>query len=214
MTAEEKRSLLNMTELWAKKTMENSSTEGSTHIRNDLRSLQLEWDTLMTSISSRRASLESVMLRWSDLDKDIAQVQRWMLDVKRHLLNTEPKSDLSEKTAHLQRTKVTYFPKFTFRYAMSLLDMEQLCKQCGMFLTFSNDIVLYFQGIFQKFSSQELVIAQLRGKAMNLMSTDSTHSVSAQASKNICEEYDQLKQKLEVFKILCNERLKMCAYLV
>lgn len=109
ITAEEKRSLLNMTELWAKKTMENSSIEGSTHICNDLRSLQLEWDTLMTSISNRRASLESVMLRWSDLDKDVAQVQRWMLDVKRHLLNTEPKSDLSEKTAHLQRTKVTTF---------------------------------------------------------------------------------------------------------
>lgn len=84
---------------------------------------------------------------------------------------------------------------------MSSLDMEQLCKHYGIFLAFSNDIVLYFQGIFQKFSSQELVIGQLRDKAMNLMSTDSTHSVSAQASKNICEEYDQLKQKLEVLKI-------------
>lgn len=161
MTVEEKRSLLNMAELWTKKTMENSSIEGSTHIRNELRSLQLEWDALMTSLSNRRASLESVMLRWSDLDKDVDMVQRWMLDVRRHLLNTEPKSDLSEKMAHLQRTKVTTFQNSLLSMLLSLLDINQYIHQSMIWFNcvnrmeyFKNFLMILcriFRGYFRNF---------------------------------------------------------------
>lgn len=106
VTVEEKRGLLSTAELWGKKTAENSSPDGCAQIRKDLEALQKEWDILLTTLSDRKAVLESQMLKLGDLDKSIDQVQRWIQDMKRHLADVEPKSDLTEKKSKLQKTKV------------------------------------------------------------------------------------------------------------
>ncbi len=106
VTVEENRGILSTAELWGKKTSENSSPNGCARIRSDLESLQKEWDSLLTSLSDRKGVLESQVLKWGDLDKSIDQVKHWIQDMKRHLADVEPKSDLAEKRSKLQKTKV------------------------------------------------------------------------------------------------------------
>jgi|SRR6218665_497049 len=106
VTVEENRGILSTAELWGKKTSENSSPNGCAQIRSDLESLQKEWDSLLTSLSDRKGVLESQVLKWGDLDKSIDQVKHWIQDMKRHLADVEPKSDLAEKRSKLQKTKV------------------------------------------------------------------------------------------------------------
>ena len=50
--------------------------------------------------------LESCLLQWSDYSASHDQVLRWLKDMEKRLRDTQPKADLSEKKAELQRVKV------------------------------------------------------------------------------------------------------------
>lgn len=51
--------------------------------------------------------LESRLLQWSDYDASYEQILKWLKVMEKHLRNTQPKSDMSEKKAELQRVKVS-----------------------------------------------------------------------------------------------------------
>ena len=99
---------MNTVNLWAAKTFESSSSEGSSHIRQELKSLQSEMDNLMLSVSNARAALDAAMLRWTDFNKSIEQMHRWLKEREDQSNDDELKADLTEKRAALQKTKVIF----------------------------------------------------------------------------------------------------------
>ena len=56
--------------------------------------------------------LESCLVRWSSFDDSQEQIQRWLKETERRLKEAQPKSDLSEKRALLQKMKVCLFVSF------------------------------------------------------------------------------------------------------
>jgi nesprin-1 len=103
---EEGQSLMHATQTWGDKTANTSSAEGRDLITQELQALQRDWDNFVSGISNTRITLESCLLQWSDFDNSSEQIQRWLKDMERRLKDNEPKTDLGEKKAKLQRIKV------------------------------------------------------------------------------------------------------------
>lgn len=107
MLKEEGQSLLHAAHTWGDKTLTSTSPTGREIIRKDLASLQSDWDTFLSNISASRSTLESCLLRWTDYSDTNDQILKWIKDTERRLKDSrEPKSDLSEKKAQLQKVKV------------------------------------------------------------------------------------------------------------
>ena len=109
MLKEEGQSLIHIANMWGEKTMADTSAEGRDLIQHQLHDLQHDWDTFVSSVSDARAALESCLVRWSSFDDSQEQIQRWLKETERRLKEAQPKSDLSEKRALLQKMKVCLF---------------------------------------------------------------------------------------------------------
>ena len=57
-------------------------------------------------MTDTKVMLESCLLQWSDYSASNEQVIKWLKDMEKRLRDTQPKADLSEKKAELQRVKV------------------------------------------------------------------------------------------------------------
>ena len=75
-------------------------------IQAQLTGLQNDWDKFLASLSEAKASLDSCLLKWADLDQSLDRIQSWLRDMESQLKDTEPRVDLAEKKALLQKTKV------------------------------------------------------------------------------------------------------------
>ena len=103
---EEGQSLIHIANMWGEKTMADTSPEGRDLIQHQLQDLQRDWDAFVSSVSDTRATLESCLVRWSSFDDSQEQIQRWLQETERRLKEAQPKSDLTEKKALLQKMKV------------------------------------------------------------------------------------------------------------
>lgn len=92
--------------MWGEKTMGGSSAQGRETIHAELQALQRDWDAFLTKIAETRAALEACLLQWSDFADTSDTMNRWLKDTERRLKDVEPKADLGEKKAQLQRIKV------------------------------------------------------------------------------------------------------------
>jgi len=105
LSAEQSQSHLISTDLWAKKTYENTSPAGCNVIQTEMNALQQSWDEYLTSLSEAKARNESCLLKWADLDKKLEQVQGWLNDKEGQVWESELRPDLAAKKALLQKTK-------------------------------------------------------------------------------------------------------------
>lgn len=103
---DEGQTLLHSANTWGEKTLVTTSVEGRSDIQRQLQVLQEGWDSLMSGTSDVRVALESQLLQWSQFDDNFQQIQRWLKDMERKTGDAEPKADLGEKRAQLQKTKV------------------------------------------------------------------------------------------------------------
>ncbi|CAG5128719.1 unnamed protein product, partial [Candidula unifasciata] len=93
---------------WGEKTMTNTSVQGREVIRTELDQLQAEWDLMISQAIDSKVMLESSLLQWSDYDASYEQILGWLKVVEKQIRDTQPKFDLSEKKAELQRVKIIY----------------------------------------------------------------------------------------------------------
>ena len=107
LAKDEGQTLIHSTQTWGDKVMANTSLEGRDLIRQELQALQREWDVFVSSISDTRIALETCLLQWSDYDGSYEQIHKWLKDMEKKLTDIEPRSDLGEKKAQLQKVKVT-----------------------------------------------------------------------------------------------------------
>jgi hypothetical protein len=105
---EEGQSLIHAVNTWGEKTMGGSSAKGREAIYRELQLLQTDWEAFLASITETRASLEACLLQWSDFADTTETLNRWLKDTDRRLKDSEPKADLGEKKAQLQRIKVRW----------------------------------------------------------------------------------------------------------
>ena len=103
---EEGQLLIHTAQSWGEKTMNNTSVDGREMIRQELQQLQQEWDTLIGEVTDTKVMLESCLLQWTDFNDSYEQIQKRLREMEKRLRGTDPKVDLSEKKAELQRIKV------------------------------------------------------------------------------------------------------------
>ena len=64
-------------------------------------------ETVAQLIASRKTELESGLVLWAEVERGVSDVTAWMKDVERRLeLDSDAKSDLSEKKLRQHRVKV------------------------------------------------------------------------------------------------------------
>ncbi|RUS81756.1 hypothetical protein EGW08_010510, partial [Elysia chlorotica] len=119
---EEGQILLHAAITWGEKTQASTSVEGREVIREELQKLQADWDLMLSQVTDTKVMLESCLLQWSDYSASHDQVLRWLKDMEKRLRDTQPKADLSEKKAELQRVKGLY---------QDIVSYEQMVESVG-----------------------------------------------------------------------------------
>ena len=107
MVKEEGQTLVHAATTWGDKTLSFTSSAGRDAIQRELAALQAEWDAFVAAISDTRMALESRLLQWSQFDDSFDMIDRWLKDMERRITDADPKADLSEKKAQLQKLKVS-----------------------------------------------------------------------------------------------------------
>ncbi len=77
-------------------------------MQGQVRELQARWERLLAQLADTRALIEGGVAQWQEARDNCEQVMRWLKDTERRLANAEPRSDLAEKRALLQKVKVLY----------------------------------------------------------------------------------------------------------
>ncbi|XP_041353316.1 nesprin-1-like isoform X4 [Gigantopelta aegis] len=87
----------------------STASEGRDAIRQDLRNLREQWESLCDEVALTQRKLESTMMEWAAYDENFEQFQKWLLDVEVKLKeDAELKTTLPDKKAQLQNHKVLH----------------------------------------------------------------------------------------------------------
>jgi len=94
-------------ELWAKKATVRCSEEAANEVLNEVKQMQLEWDSVQAAVADKKARLESRRMQLADCDDTVKRELAWMQDVEQYFASAnELCANLAEKKCRLQRTKV------------------------------------------------------------------------------------------------------------
>ncbi|KAH9507324.1 hypothetical protein Btru_056910, partial [Bulinus truncatus] len=87
----------------------STSSQGRDIIRQEIRNLKDEWETLRDEISDIQRKLDLSLNQWSSYDENFEIFQKWLLDMEVKLKeDAEQKATLPEKKAQLQNHKVRH----------------------------------------------------------------------------------------------------------
>lgn len=98
--------LIHSANTWSEKTLTNTSPSGKELIRDEIQQLQRSWEGLMSDMTGTKVTLEACLMKWSDYDGSLRQIQKWMKEMERKVRETDSQGDLGEKKASLFRLKV------------------------------------------------------------------------------------------------------------
>lgn len=86
----------------------NTAADGREVIRQELRALKLEWESLFDDLSAAQRKLEVALVQWTSFDDSYGQVEHWLCDMESQLEGQTPlRSTLEEKKSLLQSYKVS-----------------------------------------------------------------------------------------------------------
>lgn len=92
--------------MWANKCMSGWLPDRRQAVQGQVRELQARWERLLAQLADTRAIVEGGVAQWQEARDSCEQVMRWLKDMERRLADAEPRSDLAEKRALLQKVKV------------------------------------------------------------------------------------------------------------
>ncbi len=79
---------------------------------------QARWERLLAQLGVTRAQVEAAVAQWQDARDNCEQVLRWLRDAERRMVDADPRGELAEKRALLQKAKVCcYRSDLTLTYA-------------------------------------------------------------------------------------------------
>lgn len=106
ITKDEGQGLLQAATMWANKCMSGWLPDRRQAVQGQVRELQARWERLLAQLADTRAIVEGGVAQWQEARDSCEQVMRWLKDMERRLADAEPRSDLAEKRALLQKVKV------------------------------------------------------------------------------------------------------------
>lgn len=87
----------------------STAPEGREDIRQELRNLKTNWDSLYDELSSVQRRLEVSLVQWTSFDESYNQVENWLREMETLLEGQVPlRSTLEEKKTQLQTFKVCF----------------------------------------------------------------------------------------------------------
>jgi len=85
----------------------NTSADGREAIRQQLRNLKLDWDTLYDDVLNSQRHLEVNLVQWTSFEESYEQLENWLKNIETQLAGDLPlHSLLEEKKGQLQTYKV------------------------------------------------------------------------------------------------------------
>ena len=87
----------------------HTSIDGKDLIRQQLKELRSQWDTLMEEIQSNSSKIDTCLQQFSDFTNSQEQLTKWLKDIEKHMQqHTELKASLQEKKAQLQNHTIVH----------------------------------------------------------------------------------------------------------
>ena len=91
----------------------NTAAEGRETIRQELRSLKQEWETLYDEVITCQRKMEQVSVQWMSYDETYEQVENWLHTMETHYRgDVVLKATLDEKKAQLHIYRVSWYELF------------------------------------------------------------------------------------------------------
>ncbi len=75
-------------------------------MQQEVRELQARWERLLGQLADTRSLVEAAVAQLQDARDNCEHVRRWLGDAERRMADAEPRGDLAEKRALLQKAKV------------------------------------------------------------------------------------------------------------
>lgn len=88
----------------------NTSPEGRETIRQQLRAVRQEWDSLFSDVLGTQRQVEAQLFHWTSFSESTGQLDQWLTSMEAQLAHHLPAAgSLEEKKAQLQSCKVKLF---------------------------------------------------------------------------------------------------------
>ena len=87
----------------------NTNVAGRDNMRQEMQTLQAEYDALSGDLNDTRNKLDGTLAQWTVYDDSIEQLRRWLNDLENQIhTETQLQNTLQEKKLQLDRIKVGY----------------------------------------------------------------------------------------------------------
>ena len=87
----------------------NTNVAGRDNMRQEMQTLQAEYDALSGDLNDTRNKLDGTLAQWMVYDDSIEQLRRWLNDLENQIhTETQLQNTLQEKKLQLDRIKVGY----------------------------------------------------------------------------------------------------------
>ena len=98
---------LHSTDEHAKRMLARTSQAGCAVTRDQLEDFHQKYENLKLSLTSTKQQLEMTFSRWTELEQLFDELNAWIKDAEMRMTSdSELKTDVSEKKAHLEKMKV------------------------------------------------------------------------------------------------------------
>ena len=88
----------------------NTNVAGRDNMRQEMQTLQAEYDTLSADLNDTRNKLDGTLAQWTVYDDSIEQLRRWLNDLENQIhTETQLQNTLQEKKLQLDRIKVELY---------------------------------------------------------------------------------------------------------
>ena len=88
----------------------NTNVAGRDNMRQEMQTLQAEYDTLSADLNDTRNKLDGTLAQWTVYDDSIEQLRRWLNDLENQIhTETQLQNTLQEKKLQLDRIKVEMY---------------------------------------------------------------------------------------------------------
>ena len=92
----------------------NTATEGREQIRQEIRGLRTEWDSLFDELSAAQRKLDNNLVQWMSIDESFGQLDEWLRNTETNLRpELVLRATLEEKKGQLQSYKVRRGPSIS-----------------------------------------------------------------------------------------------------
>ena len=98
---------LNFTCDLGQRVKQRSPSEGKAKVDQEIADMKRDWEKMNEDISICNSKLDTLLVKWVSYEETVTVLLKWLADTETELkMGVEPKSELLEKKAQLEKCKV------------------------------------------------------------------------------------------------------------